>query len=310
MIIGSSALPEALPPRLVPAPGCVADLGQGTLRRPDGRVLEIGSLESITYGPERGAAAASGSGMATAAWHMSVTLREEPGRSQEIFHNASVDVVRHGDLDGGYALFNWVMARELARSGKARLTLAQGKVSASELGVPLMERLRRAATRYDPGPLEGERAAVARSLRVEVTPERFVVWGPLWRQPEGCAAPPLWTALGALLALALAPTGLLVAGLLAGYLGSQVIHQWLTLRHFARPGFVLDQAGVWVRGEHIGWGSLEQSSLLPVSAGPLLFAGPRSLLVAGHLGASYAERAWLGCAAYRWVQEHVCEEGE
>lgn len=312
MLIGHNRVPQELPSRLLPARGCLVELERGTVGRPDGSHIPIAELREVRYGPPRQelVQGALSSGLATPAWHMSVVLQGEPPQTREIFHNASVDVVRHGDLDAGYAMFNWILARELALRSQASLTLAQGRIAPGHLGKPLAEVLGDSPVRYDPAPLEAAMQAQAPSLRVSVSPERFEVWGPLWRQPESCATPPLWKALGALVALALVPTGLMAAGMVASYLGTAALHQWLTQRHFARPGFVLDRQGVWVRGQCVAWGELEQTSLMPVAPGPVLFAGARSLLVAGHLGASYAERAWLGCAAYRWIQDQVSQSVE
>ena len=304
-LIGLDAVEGELPRYLVPARGCVVDLEEGRISRPDGLALGWGEIHAVEYGLNREAAHATlDAGAPVPAWRVALERKGTPPTTHEIFHNASVDMVRHGDLDAGYGLFNWILVREVAKRAQAGLTLATGRVAAKDVGAPLREWLGRSVVRYQAQGLGGEPGW---DLRVVQGEDSFEVQGALARQPEGCAAPPLWKALGAVLALALVPTGFVPGGLLAGWWGALAVHEWIMARHFASPGFRMDAEGVWVRGHKLGWDELEQTTLMPVAPGPILFAGGRRLLVAGHLGTSYAERAWLGCAAYRWVQERVCE---
>ncbi len=309
MVIGQTHLPESLPTKLLPARACVVDLKKGRIDRPDGRHFMVKDLSAVEYGPSRGQGTpALDSGMAVRAWHMAVEKKDQRGHMHEVFHNASVDMVRHGDLDGGYAVFNWVLARELALAASGSLRLAQGRVTPGDLGKPLVEVLEKDLVRYDPDSMQEARAKMRATIHMASDADHLDVWGPLVRLPESCATPPLWKMLAIVLLLALIPKTLMVAGLWAGYLIAVSMHQWLTAQHFARPGFRLDAQGVWVRGECISWDELEMTSLMPVSTGSIVFAGRRTLLVAGHLGGSYAERAWLGCAVYQWIQQTRCEK--
>ena len=300
-LVGHCEAPEPLPKLLLPARGCHVDLDKGRIGRPDGRVFNIDDIGLVDYGPPRRAGAVSGS-IQQQAWHLALGLKGKKDKLKEIFHNASVDIVRHGDVDAGYAVFNWITARAIAQLAGADLVLAQGRVPGSMVGRTLVEMLGRDVVEYDPDEvgagLDKDRAGV----KIRADERVFEAWGPLVRMPEGCASPPLIKGALALGLIALIPTGFTAAGLLAGWLLVGVLHDVLTMRHFTQPGFALDDEGVWVRGQHIAWESLEQSTLMPVAPGPILFAGKRSVLVVGHLGGTYLERAWLGCAAYQWIQ--------
>ena len=306
-MIGQHTLSDALPSRLVPAPSCVIDFNTEQIHRPDGKVCRFDEIASVEYGPPK--RVGQRQTILPTAWHLAVYREGEPRKPHEVYSNASVDIVRHGDLDPGYAAFNWITARELAVKTGANLILATGRVGRTRVGHPLAERLREDITRYDPAPLaeQMERSGERPRLAIHATDDRFDVWGPLIRQPEHCATPPLWK--GALLAVAvgLMTVGFIPAGLLAGYLIASAIHDLITWSHFRAPGFTLDRDGVWVRGVCIPWDDLEESTLMPVAPGPILFAGSRTVLIAGHLGASYHERAWLGCAAYDWINQRICK---
>lgn len=308
-LVGGSGLAQDLPSRLVPAPGCEVDLERGTVRRPDGRKYGFDDISVVVYGPTRAQAQSSTSadaGLPMEPWQVAVRAHGTQGVDHEIYHNASVDVIRHGDLDGGYAAFNWVLAREVARRSEAGLQLAQGRVPATQVGQPLAERLATDVVVYDPAPVRAAFGDRTPELQVVAEPDRFEAWGPLTRFPEGCATPPIYRLLGAVACLAMTPW-VPPAAMLAGYFFATAGHDLIMHRHFDRPGFRMDREGVWVRGEKLSWEELEHATLLPVSPGPLLFAGPRSVLVAGYLGGTYRERAWLGCAAWRWIQDNVCE---
>lgn len=309
MLVGRHEVPETLPPVLLPAHGCYIDLKNKRVGRPDGRVFKFEDVAMVDYGPPRRGNEAPRDPRARVeqeAWHLALALRsEQGGPPREIFHNASADVVRHGDLDAGYAVFNWIAARTIALEAGADLVLAQGRVAASRVGRPLREQLARELVRYEPEALEAQVEHGRAGLRLAISEDSFQAWGPLVRLPEAVAAPPIWKALLGVALLALIPTGLTPAGLLAGWLLAASIHDAVASMHFARPGFRMDEDGVWVRGACMGWEQLEQSTLMPVAPGPILFAGARALLVAGHLGGTYAERAWMGCAAYRWIQDRA-----
>ncbi len=314
LLVGHDTAPEPLPELLLPARGCHVDLKGGQIGRPDGQIFPIGDVGLVEYGPPRRASTQwagdqraetqRAGDLRQQAWHLALGMRATPGQTREIFHNASVDIVRHGDIDAGYAVFNWITSRSIALQAGADLVLAQGRVPAAWVGQQLRERLARDVVRYDPAPLAGQVHAERPGVRIRQTPERFEAWGPLVRLPEACATPPLYKGALGLLALALIPTGFVPAGLLAGWMLVGALHDLLTARHFGRPGFMMDAEGVWVRGRCVPWESLEQSTLMPVAPGPILFAGERRVLIVGHLGATYAERAWLGCAAYQWIQSH------
>ena len=175
-----------------------------------------------------------------------------------------------------------------------------------QLGQPLAQRLASDVVRYDPDSVRSGFGGREPQVHIRSTPERFEAWGPLTRLPESCATPPVYRLLLAVLCLAALPW-FAPAGMIAGYLIATAGHDLIMHRHFGRPGFLMDREGVWVRGERLSWDELEHATLLPVSPGPLLFAGPRSVLVAGYLGGTYRERAWLGCAAWRWIQDNVSE---
>jgi hypothetical protein len=308
-LVGGTGLPSDLPHRLVPAPGCEVDFEARRVRRPDGRTYSFDDISVVVYGPTRAGGVSStsaDSGLPVEPWQMAVRTLGVHGAEHEVYHNASVDVIRHGDLDGGYAAFNWVLAREVALRSEADLQLAQGRVRAGQVGRPLVERLATDVVRYDPESVRSAFGDRAPQIRIEADDEKFEAWGPLTRFPEGCATPPLYRLLIAAVCLAITPW-LPPASLLAGYLIATSGHDLIMQRHFARPGFRMDKEGVWVRGERLSWEELEHATLLPVSPGPILFAGPRTVLVPGYLGGTYRERAWLGCAAWRWIQDHVCE---
>lgn len=308
-LVGGTGLPTELPARLVPAPGCEVDLEARTLRRPDGRKFPFDDVSVVVYGPTRAGAASSTSadaGLPVEPWQMAVRTHGLHGAEHEIYHNASVDVIRHGDLDGGYAAFNWVLAREVALRSQADLQLAQGRIAAAQVGTTLVQRLGADVVRYDPEPVRAAFGDRTPQIHIRSDADHFEVWGPLTRFPESCATPPVYRlACSALCLLAL--PWFPPAGMMAGYLLATAGHDLIMHRHFARPGFRMDRQGVWVRGDHLSWAQLEHATLLPVSPGPLLFAGPRKVLVAGFLGGTYRERAWLGCAAWRWIQDHVSE---
>lgn len=289
--------------RLVPANGCVID-ARGVSRPDRQRFAFEDGIAEVEYGPHRVGGHLDGSlGALAEAWRMALRMRDERD-FQEIFHNASADVVRHGDLDEGYALFNWICAREVARRANARLILSNGRVR--RVGSLLRDRLEDEVVRYRPEELR----RACWGLRFRVTEDRFEVWGPLVRFPEVCAVMPFWKALGAVVSLGLCLLGASAAVFPLVYCALSAWREWTVARHFSRPGFSMDREGVHVRGRCISWEELEISTLMPVAPGPILFAGPRHLLVAGHLGGTYAERSWLGCAAYQWIQENVCERVE
>ncbi len=308
-LVGGSGLPVELPPRLIPAPGCEVDFDGRSVRRPDGRRFHFDDIAMVVYGPTRAHGSSSTSadaGLPVEPWQVAVRTLGVHGAEHEVYHNASVDVIRHGDLDGGYAAFNWVLAREVAVRAGAGLQLAQGRVAAEQVGKSLVERLASDVVRYDPRPVRAAFGDRQPEIRVKSDEDVFEAWGPLTRFPEGCATPPLYRLASAAVCLALTPW-LPPLGMVAAYLFVTCGHDLIMQQHFLRPGFRMDREGVWVRGEKLGWDELEHATLLPVSPGPLLFAGPRRVLVAGYLGGTYRERAWLGCAAWRWIQDHVCE---
>ncbi len=307
MLVGRHDAPEKLPNLLLPARGCRIDLNRGQISRPDGKAFNVKDINVVDYGPpgRYGQDKAKGKGMRQQAWHLAVGTSTGPGKMVEIFHNASADIVRHGDVDAGYAVFNWTCARAIAQHAQADLILAQGRVHSSKVGRPLLEALHKDVVQYEPEPLQAQLDMERSGVHIRQSPERFEAWGPLVRQPEACAAPPLWKGVLILGAMALLPTGFLPAGMIIGWLLASLIHDAITAMHFGRPGFMMDKEGVWVRGVCLPWEELEQSTLMPVAPGPILFAGRRRVLVVGYLGGTYTERAWLGCAAYRWAQKHL-----
>jgi hypothetical protein len=305
MLIGHHRL-DTLPRRLIPAPGCALDLEHDRIRRPDGRFFSVDEIVGVEYGPAREQGI---SRRLDGPWHLAVTT-ERDGQQQpfEIYSNASADIVKHGDLDAGYAVFNWMTARELALRSKCGLVLANGRVLASQVGQPLRTRIDAELTRYDPTEIGEEMAQKGETstIHMHITPDRFEAWGPLARQPEHCATPPIWKLTLAAVAVASIGTGFVAGGLIAGYLMATSIHDLLTHVHFRAPGFAMDADGVWVRGVCIPWDELEESTLLPIAPGPILFAGSKSLTVAGHLGETYNDRALMGCSAYSWIRQNVC----
>jgi len=309
-LVGHVALAE-VPTRLVPAPGCLIHLGERRLSRPDGMAIAFDDIARVEYGPVSGASAgrdALQGAIASTVWHLAVTrTAQELRRPIEVYGNASLDIVRYGDLDAGYALFNWTTAREVAMAAGAELVLATGRVGQHRLGEVLAARLERDLTRYDPEAIVSAMAQRGERCRVHVraNADTFEAWGPLTRQPELCATPPIFKAVGLVVCILLMTLGYSPAGLLAGYLLSRIVADVVTAMHFARTGFAMDRTGVWVRGVCIRWQELEASTLMPIVAGPVLFCGPGRMMVVGHLGGSYHERAWLGCAAYDWIRRNV-----
>lgn len=309
-LIGHDRL-DTLPPRLVPAPGCCIDLEGQQVSRPDGWARPFAQLRRVEYGPASGLHPrdALQRAIASTAWQLAVVEQEADVRQPvQIYSNASVDTVRYGDLDAGYALFNWVAARELALGTGAELVLASGRVGGPHGGGTLLvERLERDLTHYDPGWIERELEGAGERCRVHVreSAERFEAWGPLTRQPELCASPPIFKMLGLIFCIVLIGLGYSPAGLLGGYLLARIVADVMTVAHFKHTGFAMDRKGIWVRGECIGWEELEATTLMPIAPGPVMFCAPRRVLVVGHLGGSYRERAYLGCAAYAWIRRHV-----
>ncbi|MEL6179629.1 MAG: hypothetical protein AAFS10_11790, partial [Myxococcota bacterium] len=202
-MIGQHTLKGELPQRLIPAPSCVIDFEQQQIHRPDGKVCAFDDIAAVEYGPAR--RQGSRRTILPTAWHLAVFRHGSPNTPHEVYGNASVDMVRHGDLDPGYAVFNWVAARELALVTGANLYLATGRVGATHVGRTLAERLRDDITRYNPAPLAAEmkRSGEKPRIAIAATDERFDAWGPLIRQPEHCATPPIWktSLLGAALVL-------------------------------------------------------------------------------------------------------------
>ena len=318
---GEALLPETLvgqhrinhkPTLYRPAPGCRVDMETQKVHRPDGKVHDFAHIKRVAYGPppmERHRVQDSlQRAIAMTSWELALHTQDE---SAQIYTNASVDIVRYGDLDAGYAAFNWTLARNLAKASGAELVLAHERLPRDHVGRSLVVRLASDVNQYDPEPLRQQLSGSTIKSRVHIhqDEETFCAWGPLSRLPEHCASPPLWRSALAILALALIPFGYPLAGLFAGYFIVTAIGQWLTSRHFQTPGFVMDRAGVWVRGVCIPWESVEESTLMPVAPGPVLFCGENSVLVVGHLGSSYLERAWLGCEAYRWMRNNLQEFG-
>lgn len=313
MLVGCQEVPDPLPATLLPARGCHVDLERGVVSRPDGRSFSFDAIEVVDYGPpgRYESPARKDRALRQEAWHLALGLSKTPSRMSEIFHNASADIVRHGDVDAGYAVFNWVTARAIALGARADLILAQGRVAGSRVGKTLVELLASDVVRYEPEALAGSLDSARAGVHVQDSGEFFEAWGPLVRQPESCAAPPLWKYVGLALMLGLMFIQFVPGGMLAGWLLASIVHDTITAQHFSRPGFRLDKSGVWVRGQCLPWDELEQSTLMPVAPGPVLFTGRRQVLVVGYLGGTYAERAWLGCAAYSWIQRHISarEEG-
>jgi hypothetical protein len=170
----------------------------------------------------------------------------------------------------------------------------------------LVERLAEDVVRYDPVTARSVLGDRAPSLKIEATDDHFVAWGPLTRFPESCASPPIYRlslAALSLISLPFFPPG----GMIAGYLIASAGHDLIMHQHFRQTGFRMDRDGVWVRGKCLTWDELEHATLMPVCAGPLFFAGDRHVLVTGYMGGTYGERAWLGCAAWRWIQDNICE---
>ena len=300
-LVGRFEVPEPLPDVFFPAPGCKVDLAKGQVVRSD-RSFAFDEIKTVEYGP---ALRRDKKSVSHQAWHLAVEVDRGGQEYEEIFHNASVDIVRHGDVDAGYAVFNWAMARAIAQGAQSDLVLAHGRTPRHLLGRPLVEILSADASTYDPEALcEAPHAQV----RVRSDGALFEAWGPLMRMPESLAAAPLVKAALALGSLALIPTGFWPAGFLAGCFIMATVHDVLAMREFSHAGFTMDGRGVWVRGRCIEWGDLEQSTLMPVAPGPILFAGRSKVLVVGHLGGTYRDRAWLGCSAYHWIQRHHCDK--
>ncbi len=299
--------------RWLPAPRCEVDFGGREVRRPDGRLLGFDEVVEVVYGPP---SSLSGDlverSFAASAWHLALTTASGAGRPVAIYGNASVDMVRYGDLDAGYAAYNWGLARALALACASPLRLAQGRLAATQVGRSLIEQVGSDVTRYDPAPLEAALQArgARRGVHLQSSPEHLLAWGALARRPEASATPPLYKLLAAAGLAALGCAGWPLAGLLVSYLLARSLSEWISLRHAETPGFLLRGDGIWVRGEHLPWEEAECATLMPVTAGPILFCGSSRVLVVGHLGRSYEERAWLGCAAWAWLQRRAEGPGE
>ena len=308
MMVGRDTFQGDLAETLVPAPMCAINLKGRYVQRPDGKRWSFDEIEAVSFGPKPRRGDAQVMSVTPKTWQLAIRERGEKGETYVIYNNANIDMIWHGDLDGGYALFNWIAAREIAFRSEASMTLATGTTPYERLDQTLIERLDNDLTNYAPDPLRDaiDRSGFASRVWIDRDETSLHTWGPLVRQPARYAAPPLWKALMVVAGLVVVGSG---GGALApwvGYLIALTIHEMIMFWHFQTPGFTLDHKGVWVRGHCLPWHSLRETSLMPVSSGPIFFTAPRSLMVAGHLGSSYHERAWLGCSVYDWMAQQKC----